>query len=80
MLLTGEDGIAAALRITIIVGAIRKRLIKRPHARRLCWVRPWITIYPIFGAFVTSLIELSTEDPQSFRILQKWTLKHLKNY
>jgi hypothetical protein len=81
MVLIGEDGMAAALFIIIIVGAIRKGLVNNGnHTCKLCWVRPWIRRRPIFGAFLTPLTELSTEDPQIFRILQKWTCKNLKNY
>jgi len=66
MVLTGENGMAVALCIIIILdSAIRRRLINMNPTRRSCWVRPSLRRHPIFRAFHALLTELSTEDPQS---------------
>ena len=67
MVLTGQECMAAAVCIIIILGAIRRIRNNRRPVRRSCWVRPWIRRRPQFGAFHALLKELSTEDPPSFR-------------
>jgi len=68
MVLINEDGMAAALCIIIIHGAIRRGQINRNPAHRSCWVRPWIRRRPKVGTFRG---DKSTENPQSFRIYSK---------
>ena len=50
MVLINQDGMAAALCISIIHGVIRRGQINRKVAHRSCWVRPWIRL-PKVGAF-----------------------------
>ena len=70
--LTNKDGIVAVFCIIIIRGTIRSRWINRTPTCRLCWVCPLMKKKrQKFGAFHALFTELSTEDPQSFRILFK---------
>lgn len=67
MVLTDEDGMAEALCIISILGAIRRRRINRNPAYRSCCVPPRIWKCPKFGEFHAFFTELSTVlwDPQS---------------
>ena len=46
-----EGGMAAALCISILNGAIRRLQINWNPAHRSCWIRPCIRGCPQFGAF-----------------------------
>ena len=61
MILVYEDGMATAVWIIIILGAVRRQVNRNP-AHILCWVCTWIR------RFYALLKELSTEDHQTISL------------